>query len=87
MPQQVTITSISIDGTGKVHFVTGKRERVFSSIAAMKAWAIEMVSKDSMDAITIALVLVSQPTLATPAAFAGKKTTIDLTLPSWGTFL
>lgn len=81
----VTVTNIVKEADGRVLIRFGKREREFSSLASLRQWASNVLDRETLDALAIALMLERQPALGNPSAFEGHSIAVNFANANWGT--
>lgn len=79
----VTLTRIQRDGD-RVLVSFGKRTREFASIADLRDFVANTLSRDVLEALFLRLALDRQPNLDNPAQLEGHTLTVDTSLANWG---
>lgn len=81
MPQ-ITVTRVVKKASGKVYVSFGKETLEFSSVSQMQDWADGILSRETMKAMCVALMLSRQPALNNPSVFEGRGLDADFNRPT-----
>lgn len=80
----ITVTKVVKTPEGKVFVAFGKEIIEFASIADAQSWADDVLSRRSLKAIAIALMLTRQPNLGNPSVFENRSVVVDFGINNWG---